>query len=72
MPTVVTGLTPTARCSREEIFGPVLVVHRFTDEQQVTQWANNTSYGTVKSGCVVLVGLIACCGLSRHFSSSNI
>lgn len=30
---------------REEIFGPVMSVLRFSDEQEVIQRANNTSYG---------------------------
>jgi aminomuconate-semialdehyde/2-hydroxymuconate-6-semialdehyde dehydrogenase len=44
-PTVVTGLAPSARCSQEEIFGPVVVVHRFKDEAEVLEHVNGTQYG---------------------------
>jgi betaine-aldehyde dehydrogenase len=30
---------------QKEIFGPVMTVQRFTDEEQALQWANSTSYG---------------------------
>jgi aminomuconate-semialdehyde/2-hydroxymuconate-6-semialdehyde dehydrogenase len=44
-PTVVTGLPPTARCSTEEIFGPVVTVHAFEDEEEAVAIANATRYG---------------------------
>ncbi|XNM80721.1 aldehyde dehydrogenase family protein [Escherichia coli] len=34
-----------ASLSREEIFGPVLVVTRFTSEDQALQLANDSQYG---------------------------
>ena len=36
---------PNASLSREEIFGPVLVVTRFTSEEQALQLANDSQYG---------------------------
>jgi aminomuconate-semialdehyde/2-hydroxymuconate-6-semialdehyde dehydrogenase len=44
-PTVWTGLPETARCVREEIFGPVCHVRPFDDEDEVIACANDTDYG---------------------------
>ncbi len=44
-PTVFDGVTSTMRIAREEIFGPVLGVTRFTSEEQAIALANDTSYG---------------------------
>jgi betaine-aldehyde dehydrogenase len=44
-PTVVSASDPAAEIVQKEIFGPVLTVQRFTDEEQALQWANSTSYG---------------------------
>ena len=39
------GLTNAARICREEIFGPVLVVLPFEDEDDVIEQANDNEYG---------------------------
>ena len=44
-PTVLTGLPESARCVREEIFGPVCHVAPFSDEEQVIAMANDSAYG---------------------------
>ncbi|UCV05616.1 NAD-dependent succinate-semialdehyde dehydrogenase [Dechloromonas denitrificans] len=44
-PTVLTDVGPDARVVREEIFGPVVSIHRFTDDQAVLAQANATEYG---------------------------
>ncbi|MBT0571171.1 aldehyde dehydrogenase [Curvibacter sp. CHRR-16] len=44
-PTVFAGVSPSMRIAREEIFGPVLGVFRFTDAQQAVSMANDSSYG---------------------------
>ncbi|MFT4628020.1 MAG: succinate-semialdehyde dehydrogenase/glutarate-semialdehyde dehydrogenase [Myxococcota bacterium] len=44
-PTVLTGVTPSMRCSREEIFGPVLAVGVFATEEEAIALANDTEYG---------------------------
>jgi (Z)-2-((N-methylformamido)methylene)-5-hydroxybutyrolactone dehydrogenase len=44
-PTVLTNVTPSMRAVREEIFGPVLVVTSFRDEQEAIDVANGTPYG---------------------------
>jgi len=48
-PTLLANLSPEHPCSREEIFGPVAVVHRFNTESEVVAYANNTSYGLAGS-----------------------
>jgi len=44
-PTIFTDTTPDMRIVQEEIFGPVLVVQKFKDEQEAISLANNTIYG---------------------------
>jgi betaine-aldehyde dehydrogenase len=44
-PTVVTASDPAAEIVQKEIFGPVLTVQRFADEEEALRWANSTSYG---------------------------
>ena len=44
-PTIFVDVDPNASLSREEIFGPVLVVTRFTSEEQALQLANDSQYG---------------------------
>ena len=44
-PTIVVDAPPTARVSREEIFGPVCVVQRFQTEADAIGAANDTRYG---------------------------
>jgi len=44
-PTVITGLTADCRVNQEEIFGPLVTVMPFRDEDEVVGWANDTPYG---------------------------
>ena len=44
-PTVLADVTPEMRIFREEIFGPVAPVIRFTDEAEAIAMANDTEYG---------------------------
>lgn len=44
-PTILTGLPETARCVREEIFGPVCHIVPFDDEREAIARANDTRYG---------------------------
>jgi aldehyde dehydrogenase (NAD+) len=44
-PTVIAGLPRDARAAREEIFGPVLVVLPYRDEDDAAALANGTDYG---------------------------
>jgi acyl-CoA reductase-like NAD-dependent aldehyde dehydrogenase len=45
MPTVFTGLTHNMRISREEIFGPVACVIKYSSSDDVLRMANDTRYG---------------------------
>lgn len=44
-PTIFTGLANDARLCREEVFGPVLCVLPFTDEDDIVEQANDSVYG---------------------------
>jgi succinate-semialdehyde dehydrogenase / glutarate-semialdehyde dehydrogenase len=44
-PTVITGVTADAAMSREETFGPVAGIARFSTEEQAVRAANDTPYG---------------------------
>ena len=44
-PTIVTGVTSAMRIAREEIFGPVVVVLPFDDEEDLIDIANGTPFG---------------------------
>ena len=46
-PTVVAGVTAGSAILREEIFGPVLAIATFTDEDEAVRLANDTEYGLV-------------------------
>ena len=48
-PTVVAGLEQDDEMIQREIFGPVITVQRFTDEEQAITWANATRYGLASS-----------------------
>jgi betaine-aldehyde dehydrogenase len=44
-PTVVSGLHQDDEQSQTEIFGPVITVQRFSDEDEALRWANGVEYG---------------------------
>ena len=48
-PTIFTGLTESARCVKEEIFGPVCHVAPFDTEEEAVHMANDTKYGLAAS-----------------------
>jgi betaine-aldehyde dehydrogenase len=48
-PTVVTGLHQDDEMIQQEIFGPVITVQRFTDEDEALRWANGVQYGLAAS-----------------------
>jgi aminomuconate-semialdehyde/2-hydroxymuconate-6-semialdehyde dehydrogenase len=48
-PTVIADLSPESRCSTEEIFGPVVTLHRFESEEAAVKIANGTRYGLAGS-----------------------
>lgn len=44
-PTVIVGLDHKCRTNQEEIFGPVVTIMPFDNEEEVIQFANSTAYG---------------------------
>lgn len=44
-PTIFTNVRPDMQLYREEVFGPVLAVTRFTDEAEALRMANDSKYG---------------------------
>jgi len=47
--TVVADLRQDDEVIQEEIFGPVITVQRFTDEDEAVRWANGVKYGLASS-----------------------
>lgn len=48
-PTVVAELRQHDEMIQNEIFGPVITVQRFTDEDEAVRWANGVEYGLASS-----------------------
>jgi betaine-aldehyde dehydrogenase len=48
-PTVVSGLKQDDEMIQDEIFGPVITVQRFSDEDEAVRWANGVRYGLASS-----------------------
>ncbi len=48
-PTVVAGVQQDDELIQREIFGPVITVQQFSDEEQAIAWANATRYGLASS-----------------------
>jgi betaine-aldehyde dehydrogenase len=48
-PTVFTDVRPDMRIAREEVFGPVLSVLRWSDEQEMLRQVNDVEYGLTAS-----------------------
>ncbi|HSY16182.1 MAG TPA: gamma-aminobutyraldehyde dehydrogenase [Jatrophihabitantaceae bacterium] len=48
-PTVITDLRQDDEIVQEEVFGPVITVQRFTDEDEALRWANGVEYGLASS-----------------------
>jgi betaine-aldehyde dehydrogenase len=48
-PTVISGLQQDDEQVQEEIFGPVITVQRFSDEDEALRWANGVKYGLASS-----------------------
>ncbi len=48
-PTVVADLKQDDEMIQDEVFGPVITVQRFTDEDEAVRWANGVEYGLASS-----------------------
>lgn len=78
-PTIFTDVAPTMRIAREEIFGPVLSVRRWTDEKAMIDEVNSLEYGLTcsiwtrdlvkahRTAQAVEVGYVWINEVSKHF-----
>jgi 1-pyrroline dehydrogenase len=48
-PTVVTDVGQTDEIVQREVFGPVVTVQRFADDDEAIEWANDVNYGLAAS-----------------------
>jgi len=48
-PTVVSGVRQDDEIIQDEVFGPVITVQRFSDEDEAVRWANGVEYGLAAS-----------------------
>ncbi len=48
-PTIVTDVAQTDEIVQNEVFGPVVTVQRFADDDQAISWANDVRYGLAAS-----------------------
>jgi acyl-CoA reductase-like NAD-dependent aldehyde dehydrogenase len=48
-PTIVTDVAQDAEIVQEEVFGPVVTVQRFADDDEAIRWANGVPYGLASS-----------------------
>ncbi|MGZ6992850.1 MAG: gamma-aminobutyraldehyde dehydrogenase [Ilumatobacteraceae bacterium] len=48
-PTVISGLRQDDEMIQREIFGPVITVQKFSDEDEAVRWANGVEYGLASS-----------------------
>jgi betaine-aldehyde dehydrogenase/aminobutyraldehyde dehydrogenase len=48
-PTVIAGVEQTDEIVQREVFGPVVTVQRFADDDQAIAWANDVNYGLAAS-----------------------
>ena len=65
-PTVFTGMTPSMRLWREEVFGPVLAAMTFKTEEEAIQLANNSEFGLAGAVIsadeqVIRLAYVLCC-----------
>lgn len=69
-PTVFTHATNTMRIAREEVFGPVLTIIGYRDEEEALAIANDTPYGL--SGYISSADPERALALARRFRSGNV
>ncbi|MFI5839941.1 gamma-aminobutyraldehyde dehydrogenase [Catenuloplanes sp. NPDC051500] len=48
-PTVISGVRQDDELIQDEVFGPVITVQRFSDEDEAVRWANGVDYGLAAS-----------------------
>jgi aldehyde dehydrogenase (NAD+) len=70
VPTVFSEVTPAMRLGREEVFGPVLAVQPYADEDDAVAIANSTAYGL--SGGVWSADAERARGVARRIRSGQV
>jgi 1-pyrroline dehydrogenase len=48
-PTIIAGADQKSEIIQDEVFGPVVTVQRFSDEEQAVAWANDVPFGLASS-----------------------
>ncbi len=48
-PTVLTNVQQDSEIVQDEVFGPVITVQRFSDDEEAIRWANDVPYGLASS-----------------------
>jgi aldehyde dehydrogenase (NAD+) len=69
-PTVLTNVSPEMNCAQEEIFGPVLVIIAYEDENDAVRIANDSRYGL--SGFVASNDLNRARRVAKRVRSGNV
>lgn len=55
-PAIFVDPSPDAKVLTQELFGPVVVIYKFKDEDEVIRMANNTEYGLAAYICTKDIG----------------
>ena len=69
-PTLFVDVDPDATIAQEEIFGPVLAVIRYEDDDDAVRIANNSSYGL--SGAVTSKSMDRALGVARRIRTGTV